>query len=98
MELSDDNEEDLLQKKELQLQKKRVLIAKLYTIMGDREMKDFDSKYVGDEKNWKKNSNCLTAFFTGKLLFTDYRIIFSIFMVLLLVASFMEICWENAND
>ncbi len=72
-------------------------MGKLFTIMGDREMKDFDSKYVGDEKDWRKSSNFWKAFFTGKLLFTDYRIIFSTIAVLSLVVIFISICLDNAN-
>jgi hypothetical protein len=75
--------------------RKRVHLGILYTIMGDKEMKDFDSTYIGNKKEWRREMGCFKAFFKGRLLPSDYRIIGAQIITLLLCFDFLSKCMNN---
>ena len=58
-------------------------------------MKGFDSAYIGNKTDWRKQTNVFNAFFTGKLLPSDYRIVLAFFAYLYLFYDYIAKCSVN---
>jgi hypothetical protein len=95
LDLDNNNLEEEFLYESLQNERKRVHLGILYTIMGDKEMKDFDSTYIGNKKEWRREMGCFKAFFKGRLLPSDYRIIGAQVITLLLCFDFLSKCMNN---